>query len=87
MTMQLTVDDEQLDDMTETIGMFRELAHRVAHARERGDIEAISDGAAAMEELFRTTDRDVLAAALLERLFAADWTVCQDMGQLPHRLP
>lgn len=87
MTMTRTIDDTSLDSMTETIGAFRELAHAVAHARERGDLDAICRDLAAIETLFQTTDSDVLAAALLEKLFAADWGACTGTGQLAHLLP
>ncbi len=87
MTGAHMVDDARLDDMTETIGRFRELAHAVLHAREQCDIDAICEGMASMEALFQSADSDALAAALLERLFAADWAACQDTSQLLHLLP
>lgn len=85
--MTQTIDDTSLDSMTETIGAFRELAHAVAHARERGDLDAICHDLAELESLFQATDSEVLAAALLEKLFAADWSACQGTDRLPHLLP
>lgn len=85
--MTRTIDDTSLDSMTETIGAFRELAHAVAHARERGDLDTICQELAEIENLFQATDSELLAAALLEKLFAADWVVCQGTGRLPHLLP
>ena len=87
MSVARAVEDEQLDEMDDIISQFREYAHQVAHARHLGDIDAVHAGLAAMEALYTSTDAELLAAALLEKLFAADWEACQSSLSLPHLLP
>lgn len=87
MTATQIIADDQLDAMCEIIAELREHAHRVAHARHRGDVDTINNSLAAIEALYQHADREVLAAALLERLFAADWEACQSTLTLPHLLP
>lgn len=73
--------------MSDVIAQFREYAHQVAHARHLGDLEAVHAGVTAIEALYASTDAELLAAALLEKLFAADWEACRSTLSLPHRLP
>ncbi|MGO3234208.1 MAG: hypothetical protein ACTIKT_12145 [Microbacterium sp.] len=87
MTVATIVMDEQLDEMSTVIAQFREHAHQVMHARHTGDVDGIHEGLDAISALYEATDHGVLAAALLERMFASDWGACQDSLTLLHLLP